>query len=227
MEYTHEDALLEENEFFILRAASKAAGKRISRSDDEWSIALSAFWEACRTYDERKGSFHAYAGVVIRHRMIDYYRYESRRRMEMAVEPSVFTGSAEEGSAALRMEVAHALAQAVPETALTEEINELAETLQRYRIDFFDLPSCCPKARKTRAVCLKASRFVCAARRLLDWLRRTLKLPAAEMETGVPISRKLLDQFRKYIIASVEIQAGDFPGLQEYFVGKGEDADEK
>ena len=34
----------------------------------------------------------------------------------------------------------------------------------------------------------------------------------------------LLEQFRKYIITSVEIEAGDFPGLQGYFVGKGEEA---
>ena len=61
-------------------------------------------------------------------------------------------------------------------------------------------------------------------RRALNRLRGTLKLPAAEMETGVPIARKLLEQFRKFIITSVEIEAGDFPGLQGYFVGKEEEA---
>ena len=103
---------------------------------------------------------------------------------------------------------------------LAQEINELAAILRYYQIDFFDLPECCPKARKTRAVCLKAARFVCAIAELLARLRRTLKLPAAEMETGVPIARKLLDKFRKYIITSIEIEAGDFPGIREYFRGK-------
>ncbi|MBQ8135941.1 MAG: RNA polymerase subunit sigma, partial [Clostridia bacterium] len=94
----------------------------------------------------------------------------------------------------------------------------------KYGISFFDLPKTCPKARKTRHTCLKAARFVAFARALLLRLRRTLKLPAAEMETGVPISRKLLDQFRKYIITCVEIEAGDFPSLRGYLVGKGEEA---
>ena len=100
--------------------------------------------------------------------------------------------------------------------------NELAAILKNYQIDFFDLPKCCPKARKTRTVCFKAAHFVCSLAELLAHLRRTLKLPASEMETGVPIARKLLDKFRKYIIAGIEIEAGDFPGIQEYFTGKEE-----
>ena len=224
MAYSNENALLVENEPFILRAACKASGRVVTRSDDEWSIALSAFWEAIRTYDEQKGSFYSYAYVVIQHRLIDFQRCGKKRRMEILVEPGVFTGNAEEESVGLQLEVERTLTKAIPDTVLADEIEELSETLKKYRIDFFDLPKCCPKARKTRAVCLKASRFVCAVERLLAWLRRTLKLPASEMETGVPISRKLLDQFRKYIITSVEIQAGDYPGLQEYFTDEGETA---
>ena len=139
-----------------------------------------------------------------------------------SVEPDVFTGeiSSESETEGLRISIEKKLIQDMPDRTLSEEIGELALILQRYQIDFFDLPNACPKAQKTRAVCLKAARFVCAVAELLTRLRRTLKLPAAEMETGVPIARKLLDKFRKYIIASVEIEAGDFPGIQEYFSGK-------
>ena len=35
-----------EKEFFILKTASKDLGKYITKSDDEWSIALSAFSQA-------------------------------------------------------------------------------------------------------------------------------------------------------------------------------------
>lgn len=216
------EALLFQNEFFILRTAQIAAGRKITRSDDEWSVALSAFWEAVQTYDPQKGALQAYAAVVIRHRIIDHLRRQRARSWEMAVEPAVFGGGAEEDAAGMQRAVEQSLLRSLPETDLAEEISELSALLRRYRIDFFDLPRCCPKARKTRAVCRNAARFVCRIAELLSRLRRTLKLPAAEMEIGVPISRKLLDQFRKYIITSVEIEAGDFPGLQQYLAGKEE-----
>ena len=59
MPFEREEELLRENDSFILREASKAAGKIITRSDEEYSIALSAFWEAVRTHDPEKGSLQA------------------------------------------------------------------------------------------------------------------------------------------------------------------------
>ena len=218
---SEQEQLLAENELFILHTAQKTVGRRITRSDDEWSIALSAFWEAVQHYDPQKGSIQSYASVVIRHRLIDEARNRKKREQELSVEPAAFTGEAEEVSIGVQRAVERNLIQEAPDTTLADEIEELAELLRRYHIDFFDLPKCCPKARKTRSVCLKAARFVCRIAELLARLRKTLKLPSSEMETGVPISRKLLEQFRKYIITTIEIEAGDFPGLQGYFVREG------
>jgi len=223
MPFEREEELLRENDSFILREASKAAGKIITRSDEEYSIALSAFWEAVRTHDPEKGSLQAYGAVVIRHRMVDYYRSQRKYASEMTVEPAVFGGETVEGAEGIQQSVEKAQAQNQPDTGLADEIEALSQELKRYGISFFDLPDQCPKAAKTRKVCKKAAGFVAFAERLLEKLRKTLKLPAAEMEKGVPIARKLLDKFRKYIIASTEILAGDFPGLQEYFQGE-EDA---
>ena len=217
-----QEELFQNNEAFILRTASFVLGRPVSRSDDEYSIALSAFWEAAQSHDPSKGSLQTYASVVIRHRLIDFIRSNRHYGQELSVEPDVFSGEISDDSEieGLRTSIEKKLVQDMPDRTLPEEISELAAILQRYQIDFFDLPNACPKAKKTRSVCLKAARFVCAIAELLNRLRRTLKLPAAEMETGVPIARKLLDKFRKYIIASVEIEAGDFPGIQEYFTGK-------
>lgn len=222
MDQGQEQQLLRENEAFILRTASFVLNRPITRSDDEYSIALSAFWEAVQSHDPSKGSLQTYSSMVIRHRLIDYIRSNKQYGQEISVEPEVFEGEIrdEDEFDGLQSAINKKLVQNLPDKSLTEEIAELAAILQHYQIDFFDLPKACPKAKKTRAVCLKAARFVCAAAAFLERLRRTLKLPAAEMETGVPITRKLLDKFRKYIIASVEIEAGDFPGIQEYFKGK-------
>ena len=223
MPSVREEDLLRENDPFIIREASKAAGKIITRSDEEYSIALAAFWEAIRTHDPEKGSLQAYGAVVIRHRIVDYYRSQKKYASEMAVEPAVFGGETVEGVEGIQQAVEKAQADNQPDTGLTEEIAALSQELKRYGISFFDLPDQCPKAAKTRKVCKRAAKFVAFTQRHLEKLRKTLKLPAAEMEKGVPIARKLLDKFRKYIIASTEIMAGDFPGLQEYFHGE-EDA---
>lgn len=219
-----QEELLQGSEAFVLRTASFVLNRPVSRSDDEYSIALSAFWEAAQSHDPSKGSLQTYASVVIRHRLIDFIRSNKRYGQEIPVEPEIFAGETSDDSKTdgLRTAIEKKLTGNMPDRTLEEEITDLAEILQRYQIDFFDLPNSCPKAKKTRLVCLKASHFVCAVAALLNKLRRTLKLPAAEMETGVPIARKMLDKFRKYIITSIEIEAGDFPGIQEYFSGKEE-----
>ena len=209
--------LLVENESFILRTASRVMGRILTKSDDEYSIALSAFWEASRTYDPSKGTLQAYAAVVIRHRLIDACRARKKYDPEITVEPAVFGGDLVEGREELQHSVESALLRLLPSSSLKEEIQDLSVLLEKYHIDFFDLPSCSPKARKTRRICFRASHFVCRFNALLLKLRRTLKLPAADLEHTVPISRKLMEKFRKYIITSVEIEAGDFPALQAYF----------
>ena len=171
-----QEELLQNNEAFILRTASFVLGRPVTRSDDEYSIALSAFWEAAQSHDPSKGSLQTYASVVIRHRLIDYIRSGKHYGQEISVEPDVFTGemSSENETENLRLSIEKKLVQDMPDRTLSEEIGELALILQHYQIDFFDLPNACPKARKTRTVCLKAARFVCAVAELLARLRRTL-----------------------------------------------------
>ena len=91
--------LVESQKQWILRTASKSAGRYITDSDDEWSTALLAFTEAVRDYEEEKGSFPAFASVVIRRRLLDQLRSDSRRSAEITVTPAAFEGSLEEDEA--------------------------------------------------------------------------------------------------------------------------------
>ena len=111
-----EEELLRQNEFFILRTARIATGRSVTKSDDEWSIALSAFWEAVKTHDPKKGTLQAYASVVIRHRLVDHARKLKKRERELMVEPAVFGGEAEEVSVSIQRAVERTLIQDAPET---------------------------------------------------------------------------------------------------------------
>ena len=63
-----------ENKTFILGCAGKQAGRYISESDDEFSIAMYAFFTAITKYNTDQGDFLPFAGLVIKRRLTDYYR---------------------------------------------------------------------------------------------------------------------------------------------------------
>ena len=92
------DAFIHKNENFILNCASKFAKHYISKSDDEWSIALIAFSNAIDTYNESKGAFPSYAKLLIEHRLTDYFRSQARFSSEMQTEPYLFEGEVDEDS---------------------------------------------------------------------------------------------------------------------------------
>ena len=60
----------------------RAEAKKLSFGDgeDELSIAMLAFYEAVLGYEKPRGSFLGFAAKVIRSRLIDYHRAESRHR---------------------------------------------------------------------------------------------------------------------------------------------------
>ena len=55
----------------------------VTRSDDEYSVALLAFYEAIEGYDPESGPFGAYASLVIGRRFADHYRSQHRFDAEM------------------------------------------------------------------------------------------------------------------------------------------------
>ena len=99
------EKLIIENEFFIISTTSKATNKYINKSDDEWSIALNAFNEAVNSYNMDKGSFYSFAELVIKRRIIDYLRKESKRSSEILVDSYEFHGNDEEDNIIIKKEV--------------------------------------------------------------------------------------------------------------------------
>lgn len=98
------ERFIEGHETFILRSAGKVCHRHVTTSDDEWSIALSAFNEAIDGYDEAKGSFEGFAYTVISRRLTDELRRQYRHASEISVEPYVFDGSVDDDPSATQME---------------------------------------------------------------------------------------------------------------------------
>ena len=77
--------LAEDETRFIRKQAYYAAGHFVSESDEEWSVALLAFYEAVQAYEESRGNFHSFAAMVIRRRILDHRKKENRRAREIPV----------------------------------------------------------------------------------------------------------------------------------------------
>ena len=66
---------------FIAKTASTVCNRYITESDDEFSIGMIAFNEAIDKYSSEKGSsLIAFAEIIIKRRVIDYLRSQSKRK---------------------------------------------------------------------------------------------------------------------------------------------------
>ena len=205
--------LVQQSEYFILKSASAATHRYITKNDDEWSIALHAFIQAIDRYELKKGSFLAFANLVISRRLIDYLRAQCKHGFEISVDPSVFNAETENEPfdyiIAQKTAVHH-------DDSISLEITTLNEQFGRYGFSFFDLIQCSPKAGKTKAACAKVVNYLLSSPQVIQKLRQSEMLPVKLIEQDTGISQKILERHRKYIIAAVEILSGDYPYLAGY-----------
>lgn len=209
--------LLESYKPFIASCTNKVSGKFLRYgADDELSIAMMAFVQAVRNYIPENGDFLNYAKVIIRNKVIDYYRSQNKHNNRMIY---LKTGDDETEDT---FEIQVSMEAYDEEKAKADrilEINLLKETLSHYDISFWDLESVAPKNKKTRKICKDVICFICNNPMLLSEVLKNKNLPAAQIEKGLNIKRKKFERHRKYILTVLIIKTGDFPYLSEYIKG--------
>lgn len=209
--------LIEQYEFFIIKTASAITHHYVTKSDDEWSIALIAFVQAINEYDLDKGSFLSFAKLVIGRRLVDYMRSQGKHNLEISVDPVVFdTDTAEnESDIAIQLAVADQVSQ-VRDDSISLEISAVNEVFLNYGFTFFDLTNCSPHSKKTKVSCAKSVNYLLNNPLIITELRSTRQLPLKIIEKNTKVPRKILERHRKYIIAAIEILTGEYPKLAEY-----------
>lgn len=220
------EELIRRQEKNILRIASRAKHRFVTKSDDEWSIALCAFSRAIDTFERGKGGFQSYAETLIRRALIDAHRAESKFEREIAVAPETLDGEVdEETSNSVLYAVVESSLRAA-DTRLRDEILAANSALHSFGFRFFDLTDCSPRQEKTKKACDRAVRALIGRPSDIEQLFRTKQLPIRTLAQQDGISKKLLDRYRRYIIAAVILQTGDYPMLAEYIRGCGRGEDE-
>lgn len=211
------EQFIEQSQPFILRAASKHAGFQVTKSDDEFSVSMLAFYEAIRTYDAENGSFSTFAYLVVGRRLTDYYRSVHRFDSEVPLSPQVFDGTVETESA--DAETQRAVVEKMAEPAATSaqtEITAANALFAKYGFTFYDLGTCSPKADKTRKSCAMAVSALLRTPLLLSQLESTHSLPILALSKQSGVSKKIIERHRKYIIAAALLLRGEYPTLSEY-----------
>ena len=215
------EIFIRDNEQTILKIASKACGKYITRSDDEWSVALCSFNRSIDTYSVERGEFLSYAGVVIKRALIDHYRSEKKYDPEVPVSHEMLTGEGEyeynsEVLKAVSRDSTQASRQADRSNSLKDEIFEVNARLAKYGFSFRDLKNSSPKAGKTKTECAKAITYILDNKDVLDAVIADGRIPIKGITVATGVNKKLLDRYRRYIIMAVVILNGEYPLLADY-----------
>ncbi len=211
------ESFILKNKPFILKCAYTHTKRFITVSDDEYSVSLSAFLDAVKGYEEDKGSFLGFAENVIRRRLIDFYRSQTKLKKELQVDPHDFETEPEEdeGSVALKMQIANKVSYQ-EDDSLKLEIEAASAEFAKFGFRFFDLAQCSPKAEKTKAACTIAVKYILKNKDILNEMYNTGNLPMKILKKNTGVPQKILERHRRYIIAAVVILSGEYPYLTEY-----------
>lgn len=200
-----------------MHVASKVSGHYITKSDDEWAIALTAFVQAVKEYDLNKGNFISFAKLVVQRRLIDYIRQQMKYKPEVTVNPITFDmDSEEEDDDKVRYAITKKSMETGGKDSLVLEINTVNENLKEYGFSFFDLTKCSPKAAKTKSACARVIQFCVQDPMIITVLKNTKLLPVKILEKNTKVPRKIIERHRKYIIAAIVILSGEYLELAEY-----------
>jgi RNA polymerase sigma factor len=209
------DGLLRAYSPFLKKAAYLACNRYIDEHDDEYSIALGGFHEAVMKYDRsRDASFMTFAHLVIRRKLIDHLRKESRNSLAGHLAIGEESAAAAEESASLSR---YTEDREVEERR--EEIRRYSELLDKFGLSFSELADVSPKHADARRTAMDLAVIICSSEELMRETLRKKRLPIRKLEKLVGVSRKTIERHRKYILAMVILKDSDLPMLNEYLKG--------
>jgi RNA polymerase sigma factor len=215
------EAFLAEYQTFIRHVASKACFHSLEWGrDDELSEALMAFNESIDLFVADKGvPFLAYARVLMKRRLIDYYR---RHRLRQAI-------SLDQEDIGRGIDIYLGLdefREQEQDRERAEEIQQFSRALGSFQLTFQNLVEVSPKHRDSRETLLRAARELAFDAELWPQVERNGKVPMQALALKTQIHPKVLERGRKYILAVALLMANqhDYVYLREYVLTREREA---
>lgn len=201
---------------FIKKVLSNQLKRYIQEEDEAFSVGLIAFNEAIEKYNYKRGNFLTFASMVIKSRMIDKLRSDSRRSNEVYMSQLNFNSEEDDDYNYNYAENIMAIEgfESTIETKL--DIKSLVEVMQEYGVTLEDLINNGPKHKDTREKAIDIGKYVFKNNHLKEKFLRTKNLPTNQLMTDFEISKKVIQRSRKFIIAIILILDSDLDTLKEY-----------
>ncbi|HIS28791.1 MAG TPA: RNA polymerase sigma-I factor [Candidatus Avamphibacillus intestinigallinarum] len=215
------DYLLKTYQPFIAKNVSEVCKRYIDpKRDDEFSIGLSAFNEAIMQYAPERGSFFAFAKLVVKRKVIDYIRYTTKNPTAVSLDES-FDEEQMENPAEISL-VKENYKKEQDSWYRKQEIIEYSKKLAEFKITLEELTKVSPKHKDARESAIHTAKILYNDEELRSFVKTTHKLPIKELVKLVDVSKKTLERNRKFIVAIFIVLDGDYIFLKEYVKGIGQ-----
>lgn len=210
--------LIKQYKPFMLKVTSKVCKQYINQSRDEYSVALEAFNEAIDKYESAQGShFLSFSEMVIRRRVIDYIRKETRQTRDVLLENNRSDEEEEHTESLAQVRASIDRFEREQEQAKRrQDILDYQKLLQSFDVSFSELVECSPKHVDARDNAKCVAKALVSDQELVDFLLKKKQLPMKQLLKKVECSRKTVERNRKYIIAVALIHIGQFESLRSY-----------
>jgi len=194
--------LIRSHKAFIARISSKVCSRYLSwDNDDELSIALLGFNEAIDSFDPHGGaSFHSFVQMVIRRRLVDYFRKEGKHQ-HLSLSPTNLEDEDEELS---RYAVDTSLEQYQEnenQEVFAQVVENYVRVLYDYNVTLDDLVKFSPKHSDSKLTLTKVALVLSDVPELMEHLQTHKLLPIKKLQLLTGLKRRVIEKSRKYLIA--------------------------
>ena len=204
---------------FVLKYSSFLCKRKLDwQNDDELSIALMAFNKAIDTFNPSLGnSFFSYSRLLIKNSLIDYFR---KQRKDLFVQLAPDSGDGSSFAEDRVSQEAFLLEEENRERAY--DVQRFKEILEQFGLSLQDLPGRSPRHFDTRDKLKEIVLKTCRDQELVERIYRQKRLPLKEIQILTGEKRKLLEKWRKYLLAMILISTHyELESLSIYIWGKG------
>jgi RNA polymerase sigma factor len=185
---------------YVAGVCFRECNRRLAwENDEELSVGLIALNEAISSYDISSGAkFSTFAYMVIKRRLIDYFRSQSRLENHMVLTPLELEGEQAAEVIAKSMKI---YCEASAGENLSYIVDKYKQKLRIFNIDIYELPGIVPKQREKFQSLYLAARSLAMDKKMVDYLMNCGQLPVKELCQSTGLSRKIVEKRRKLIIA--------------------------
>ncbi|HEX3015587.1 MAG TPA: RNA polymerase sigma-I factor [Desulfobacteria bacterium] len=206
------EAFLKESQPFVRHVACRICGRVLEwGKDEELSEGLLAFNEAIDRFEQDRGvPFLAYARLLIKRRLIDYFRRE--KLLETPLDNDDLGRTVD-----LKFSVEE-YKQTEQNNERASEIKEFAQELNCFGLNFNDLVQASPKHRDTREKLLNAAYELATDPLLWSQVEQKGRVPIQALAHKTKLHLKVLERGRKFLLASALLIAHryNYVYLREY-----------